>query len=184
MGRTWMAMILASLAGACGGGGPIAAPSGPSADIARNDTLAPLMSGNRAIVTCEGPAERIAELGDLCHFSGDPSWYPGSPMSVGIALGDATRIVIFAFAPPGSDRNASWPTDQLLYSAHLVFGTLNESGWVDEIESWSQGEALPGELGTTRFVNQACGADDWIGGGTLSWQGVTIRLAWSAGLPC
>jgi hypothetical protein len=164
---------------------------GPSDDITTSvDRDAPV-SGT--MVTCEGPDDQVAMLGSLCGFDGgywswnahvgDQSTYFGHPETT-----DAVLLLMGFYTEQLPEHDYDHTAD-IRYAASLVLdppAPVEGDGWQSErtlMRSWTEGEALTGEIVTRRAVGTACGTD-FIGHGVLVWRDTTITLSWISALPC
>lgn len=164
----------------CGPGDRPRVPDAASGMI----TTAAAIPTTTGVVTCSGPADQIAALGSLC--SGASAFHRiGVPTSGAMLVrgsGAGAYLVIVGYPPAGTPESGPFDASMLTYSAFMVVNGPT-SGVVSEIEAWRQGTSLAGSLVSTSFSLAAC-STSWVGGGTLTFGGVTLTLSWSSAIPC
>jgi len=149
-------------------------------------TGAPLLlpdEPDRVVIECEGSVTAEVEaLGALCGFEGQAAW--GSEVAdMSLALGPEAGpyLIVLGFVP---DRDFRFDqAGRVEYDVRLV-DAPREGSTSDQLEQWSSGVSLAGEMTTQKAVTLACDSDTFIAGGKLRYGGVTITFGFRAGSPC
>lgn len=171
-------LLLSTLLFGCGSTGS------PSDQIKCTSGTPPLLPSDiteGVVIQCDGPSSEISELGPLCGHHGQ-AWWRSRDADMAVALGpdEGPYLVVLGFVP---EKSSGDQAPFIKYDVRLVEGP-REGDADDEIDAWSDGTSLAGEMITLHALNMACNSGTFVAGGTLRHGNVTIQFGFSAALPC
>ena len=129
-------------------------------------------------VTCNGPADELAELGDLCGFQSEPIVFKNKPTDGVVLMGPPNGPMLMVYGiVPDTDHDR---TEEIRYAVYLNL----DPGSEPEME-WEDGDALDGSMTTYRALLHACTVCNYRASGTLRWRNTTLTFHFGAsGPPC
>jgi hypothetical protein len=156
----------------------------PSDQIKCTSGIPPLLPSGAeggVVIQCDGPSSEVGKLGPLCGYHGSADWR-GRDADMAVALGpsEGPYLVVLGFVP---DTARGDMAAAIKYDVRLVEGP-REGDADDEIDAWSDGTSLAGEMVTQHAIERACDVGTFVAGGSLRHGNVTIKFGFSAGQPC
>jgi hypothetical protein len=137
-------------------------------------------------VSCTGPDDDMALLGDLCGISASNlDWFPtDAPAGMAMAIGPASGPLVLIFNrleyEPAASQNVA---GEIRYAAFVSLGGRADDA-VDTLERWKQAEAVGAGTVVTELARFTACTGSWEARATLVWRSTTLDVAWIASQPC